>query len=313
VTSGFAHTPVLLTATLDALQLRSGGQYVDATLGGGGHAEKILELTGPDGRLLGIDADPAALRAGSARLARFGDRVVLAQSYFDRLAEIAAEHAIAAADGILFDLGVSSPQLDEPERGFSFRYDAPLDMRFGPGAGRRASELVNELTAEELQLLFQELGEERNARRVAREIVAARARRPIRTTGELAAIVSAAKRGPRERIHPATRVFQALRMAVNDELGRLRRALPQALELLGKGGRLAVISFHSGEDRVVKQFMQAEARGCICPPETPICICGHEPRLRIVTRRPIKASQTETAENPRARSAKLRVVERLAA
>jgi 16S rRNA (cytosine1402-N4)-methyltransferase len=311
VTSGFDHTPVLLTETLTALQPRSGGLYIDATVGGGGHAEKVLDSSRPDGLLLGIDADPLALAASAGRLVEFGSRVRLVQAYFDQLARVAPEAGFARVDGVLFDLGVSSPQLNRGERGFSFQHDAPLDMRFGPGAETTAEVLVNELPADELTRIFREYGEERFAGRIARWITEARASRPIRSTGELAAVVVRAKPGGyRETIHPATRVFQALRIAVNDELGRLRRALPQALDLLVTGGRLAVISFHSLEDRIVKQFIRDESRGCICPPEVPVCQCGRMPRLTHVTRRPVMATAEEIALNPRARSAKLRVAER---
>jgi 16S rRNA (cytosine1402-N4)-methyltransferase len=314
VTPQFLHTPVLLTETLEALQPRTGGRYIDATLGGGGHAEKVLELSSPDGLLLGIDADPAALHAAHEHLARFGDRFQPVESFYDDLAALTRGTPFERADAILFDLGVSSPQLDQPARGFSFQYDAPLDMRFGPRADRTAAELVNTLDAGELQLLFQEYGEERFARRIAQAIVAARARQPLTTTGELAAVVArAVPRSRQERIHPATRVFQALRIAVNDELDRLRRALPQTIDILRPGGRLAVISFHSLEDRTVKQFIRREATACVCPPETPVCVCQHRPTLKAVTRRPIEASVAETTANPRARSAKLRVAERLAA
>jgi 16S rRNA (cytosine1402-N4)-methyltransferase len=286
---------------------------VDATLGGGGHAERILELSAPDGVLLGIDADPAAIDAGRARLAPFGDRVILANAFFDDLARLAAEAGLAAVDGILLDLGVSSPQLDTGERGFSFRQDAPLDMRLGPAAGGTAADLVNSLPAADLQRIFRDFGEERYAGRIARSIVATRARTPIRTTGQLADLVGRARpRARGERIHPATRVFQALRIAVNDELGRLQRVLPQARDLLHGGGRLAVISFHSLEDRIVKQFMRQEAKGCICPPELPSCVCGRRPTLRVITSKPISAAPAELRLNPRARSARLRVAERIA-
>jgi 16S rRNA (cytosine1402-N4)-methyltransferase len=312
VTTGYDHVPVLLTETIQALQPRPGGLYVDATVGGGGHTEKVLELSIPNGRLLALDADPVALDASRSRLARFGDRVVFAQSYSDEMLEAAHEHGFRNVDGVLFDLGVSSPQLDTPERGFSFQFDAPLDMRFGPEADRSAADLVNELSERQLREIIGEYGEERFAGRIARRIVEERATRHILTTQHLADVVTRAKPSSKsERIHPATRVFQALRIAVNDELGRLSRALPQAVELLGAGGRLAVISFHSLEDRIVKQFMRQETTGCICPPELPVCVCGRTPTLSLVTRRPLRASEEEIAANQRARSAKLRVGERL--
>jgi 16S rRNA (cytosine1402-N4)-methyltransferase len=311
LTAEFSHASVLLSESIAALQPRSGGRYIDATVGGGGHAEKILELSAPDGKLLGLDADPAALTATRRRLAPYGQRVVLVETYFDHLAEAARRTGFEGADGILFDLGVSSPQLDRPERGFSFAADDPLDMRLGPSAERSAEALVNGLPAAELERIIRDFGEERYARRVAERIVRERTSSPIRTTGQLAEIVKRAKPRSNERIHPATRVFQALRIAVNDELDRLQRALPQALEALGQGGRLAVISFHSLEDRIVKVFFREEARGCVCPPELPACVCGRQPSLRIVTRKPVTATAGEVDSNPRARSAKLRVAEKM--
>ncbi|HZU12566.1 MAG TPA: 16S rRNA (cytosine(1402)-N(4))-methyltransferase RsmH [Chloroflexota bacterium] len=308
MTLQFAHTPVLLPETLEALQPHPSGRYIDATLGGGGHAESVLDMSSPTGRLLGIDADPQALEAASARLARFGDRVVVAEAYFDVLEALAQDAGFAGADAVFFDLGVSSPQLDTPERGFSFQSDAPLDMRMGPGAGTTAADLVNDLPANELQRIFREYGEERYAGRIANAIVR---RRPIASTRELADLVVHATPRSRERIHPATRVFQALRIAVNDELVRLGQALPQAVHVACTGGRIAVITFHSLEDRIVKRFFRQEARGCICPPTVPVCVCGRVPTLRTLTPRPITASSAEIAANPRARSAKLRVAERL--
>jgi 16S rRNA (cytosine1402-N4)-methyltransferase len=312
VTSDFVHTPVLLSETITAIRPSPGGAYIDATLGGGGHAEKVLELSSPHGIVLGIDADPVALEATRRRLAAYGDRLITANAYFDQLTDVAQAAGLSSVDGVFFDLGVSSPQLDTAERGFSFQHDAPLDMRFGPLARHSAAEIVNTLSAGELQRIFREYGEERFARRVAQRVIAERERAPITTTRQLADIVTRAKpRSRGEQIHPATRVFQALRIAVNDELGRLSRALPQAVALLRAGGRLAVISFHSLEDRIVKNFVRDEARGCVCPPEIPVCICGRQPTLRSLTPRPITASAEEVAANPRARSARLRVAERL--
>ena len=314
MTSGFNHAPVLLAETVTALQPRSGGRYIDATVGGGGHAEKVLESSRPAGLLLGIDADPAALAAAEQRLSPFGARIRLVQSYFDDLGRQAPAAGFGSVQGILFDLGVSSPQLDSGQRGFSFQQDAPLDMRFGPQAPVTAEELINSLSLAELTRIFRDYGEERFAGRIARRIVEERSHRPILSTSELATIVLRAKpAGHREPIHPATRVFQALRIAVNDELDRLRRALPQALDLLASGGRLAVISFHSLEDRIVKEFIRDEVKGCICPPQVPICQCGRMPRLRAIARKPVIATPEEIRVNPRARSAKLRVAERLAA
>jgi 16S rRNA (cytosine1402-N4)-methyltransferase len=314
VTAPFAHRPVLVSETIQALQPESGGRFIDATVGGGGHAEKLLESTAPDGLLLGIDADPSAILAARHRLQRFEGRVTLVEAFFDALEPLAIENGFQASHGLVFDLGVSSPQLDLPERGFSFQTEAPLDMRFGPSVPETAADLVNSRSMSELEQIFKEYGEERYARRVARRIVDERRHGPIDTTSRLADIVTGAKPFSRgEKIHPATRVFQGLRIAVNDELNRLRRALPQALEVLQVGGRLAVISFHSLEDRIVKQFMRQEARGCICPPTAPICTCGRKPTLRIITRRPITASVEEVRANPRARSAKLRTAERIQA
>jgi 16S rRNA (cytosine1402-N4)-methyltransferase len=312
VSSSFNHTSVLLSESVDMLALIPGSRIIDCTLGGGGHAERILELTGPDGALLGIDADPAAVDAARIRLARFGDRVRFANTYFDDLDTVARSEGFEAADGILFDLGVSSPQIDTPERGFSFQADAPLDMRFGPAAVQSAGDLVNSSSEGDLERIFREYGEERYARRIARAIVDVRRQGPITSTAVLAGIVARAKPyAASERIHPATRVFQALRIAVNDELGRLRHALDAAVQLLRPGGRLVVISFHSLEDRIVKQVMRDQARGCMCPPQVPVCICHHTAALRIVTRKPVEASAAEVAVNPRARSAKLRAAERL--
>jgi 16S rRNA (cytosine1402-N4)-methyltransferase len=321
VTAEFDHIPVLLKEILVALQPEPGRRYIDVTLGAGGHGERMLEMTSPDGVLLGIDADPSALAASRRRLARFGDRVTLVESYFDRLGEIALQAGFTSVDGVLFDLGVSSPQLDDARRGFSFQQDAPLDMRFGPLAPQTAADLVRTMTQAELQKIFQEFGEERYSRRIAQRIVEERSHHPIETTRQLATLVAAAMphriaarprdSSRRAQIHPATRVFQALRIAVNDELGRLQRALPQAVELLRAGARLAVISFHSLEDRIVKQFIRRELRGCICPPDVVDCACHHAPTLRQITRRPLIPSADEIAINPRARSAKLRVAERL--
>jgi 16S rRNA (cytosine1402-N4)-methyltransferase len=309
-----SHTPVLTTETINALQPRAGGRYIDATLGGGGHAEEVLRMSGPQGALLGIDADPEALSLARSRLAPFGARIVTVESYFDRISFVAREAGFDPVDGILFDLGVSSMQLERSDRGFSFQTDGPLDMRLGPSADRTAVDLVNGLSVAELQRIFQEYGEERYARRIAQSIVAQRAHGRIQTTAELARTVTSAvpARDSRTRIHPATRVFQALRIAVNDELIRLSAALPQATDLLRAGGRLVVISFHSLEDRIVKRFMREESRGCVCPPGIPVCACGHAPRLQPLTARPISASLEEITANPRARSAKLRAAERVA-
>lgn len=301
------HVPVLFTEVLDWLQPAPGGRYIDATLGLGGHAAGILERSAPDGRLLGIDRDPQALKLAQQRLAAFGERVMIRCASFTDLLSVAREAGFDQVNGILFDLGVSSLQLDNAQRGFSFRASGPLDMRMGPDAEHDAAELVNTLPEEELARIIYEFGEERHARRIARAICSAR---PFHDTSSLAAVVARAA-GPSGKIHPATRTFQALRIAVNDELGALQRALPQAVTCLAPYGRLVVISFHSLEDRIVKQFMQREMRNCICPPEMPVCTCGHRATLQLGTRKPVKASEDEVARNPRSRSARLRAAIKL--
>jgi 16S rRNA (cytosine1402-N4)-methyltransferase len=300
---------VLLHETVELLAPRAGGRYVDCTVGAGGHARAILEASGPDGRLLGLDADASALALAREQLARFGGRVELVHANFRDVAAVARAHGFDGADGVLLDLGVSSMQLDTAERGFSFRADAPLDMRLDTSGGITAAELIASLGERELADLIHRLGEEPRARAVARAVVAARRRAPIETTGQLAAVVSRVV--PRGRIHGATRTFQALRIAVNDELGALREALLGAHDVLSDGGRLAVISFHSLEDRVVKQYIAAQSRPCACPPRTPVCVCGRQPRLLPVTRKPVTPGPDELRANPRARSAKLRVAARL--
>jgi 16S rRNA (cytosine1402-N4)-methyltransferase len=299
------HVPVLSQPTIELLEPRPGGRYVDATLGGGGHARLILERIQPDGRLLAIDRDPAAVAA--ARLP-----AELRQGDFRELAEIARRAGFAAVQGVLFDLGLSSLQLGDPARGFSFRHPGPLDMRFDPGQALTAERLVNQLPEAELARLIRTYGQERWAARIAAFVVR---RRPLYTTADLAAAVEAAvprRAWPRD-IHPATRTFQAIRMRVNDELASLESGLEGALQILAPGGRLVVISFHSLEDRLVKRFLERESRDCLCPPEQPVCTCGHRARLRVVTRRPLRPSAAEVASNPRSRSARLRAAERLAA
>jgi 16S rRNA (cytosine1402-N4)-methyltransferase len=302
-----SHIPVLYQEVLAGLRIRPGGHYIDATVGGGGHARGILIASAPDGKLLGIDADPTAVVLARKQLAEFGERVILVQGNFAKLEEIVVRHGFCPVDGILLDLGLSSMQLEAAGRGFSFHLDGPLDMRFAPNQTTTAADLVNTLSVEELAGILSQYGEERQAWRIARAIVA---ERPIHTTGELAALVERTV-GHRRRIHPATRTFQALRIAVNDELGCLAEALPQALRLLIPGGCLAITSFHSLEDRLVKGFFQREARDCLCPPEVPICTCGHRAALGIVTKKPIRPSADEVAANPRSRSAKLRIAYRL--
>jgi 16S rRNA (cytosine1402-N4)-methyltransferase len=302
------HVPVLFQAVMDGLEVRLGGRYIDATVGGGGHAAGILAASSPDGRLLGLDRDPSAIETARTHLSAYPGRIVLVHSSFARLAEVAEAYRFVPADGVLFDLGLSSLQLADPTRGFAFMADGPLDMRFDPAkGGPTAATLVNRLSPEEMTALLYRYGEERHARRIAEAIVAAR---PLHTTKELAVVVEQVA-GQRGRIHPATRTFQALRIAVNEEMDALEAALPQAVEILAVGGRLAVISFHSLEDRVVKRFLRRESRDCICPPELPICTCDHRATVRSITRKPVRPTADEIAANPRARSARLRVAERM--
>ena len=311
------HLPVLVDEVIQMLAPAAGSLHIDATLGGGGHTERILEAASPDGRLLGLDADPAAIARVEARLrARYGDRLVLRQANFRELASVAPSAGFPAVDGCLFDLGLSSYQLADRERGFGFRTGGPLDMRFDPSRGVPAAELLASLDTAELTALFRRYGEEPRAPRIARAIVDARRVAPVATAEELAALVErVAPPNPRirRRTHPATRVFQALRIAVNEELEALQAGLAAALDLLRPGGRLVVLSYHSLEDRIVKRFFQAERRGCVCPPELPVCVCGRNPRLRLVTSPSLTPSATEIEANPRARSARLRAAERLAA
>lgn len=304
------HVPVLWREALDLLNPKPGGAYVDCTLGGGGHSAGILDPSAPGGRLLGLDADPGALVEAERRLAPYAPRYTLAHANFGDLEKTARWNGFDEVDGVLFDLGVSSFELDRPERGFSFRAEAPLDMRLDPTRGETAADLVNSLSVDELAKLLYEYGEEPRARSIARAIGVARARSPILTTTALAAIVERAAGGG-GRIHPATRTFQALRIAVNRELDALAAALPQALELLVPGGRLVVISFHSLEDRIVKRFFAERARGCICPPELPVCVCDHKPSVELLTRKAVTPSEEEIARNPRSRSAKLRGARKL--
>ena len=311
------HLPVMPDEVITTLAPASGSLQIDATLGGGGHTERILEATSPDGRLLGLDADPAAIARVDARLRPvYGDRLVLRQANFRELAEVAPAAGFGAVDGALFDLGLSSFQLADTERGFGFRAGGPLDMRFDTSRGVPAAELLATLDAKELTALFRRYGEEPKAGRIARAIVEARREAPIETAEELAALVERVlPRNPRQprRTHPATRVFQALRIAVNEELEALEAGLAAAVDLLRPGGRLVVLSYHSLEDRIVKRFFAAERRGCVCPPELPVCVCGRNPRLRLLTRRSVTPTPEEVAANPRSRSARMRAAERLAA
>jgi len=311
------HMPVLAEEVISMLSPASGSLQIDATVGGGGHTERILEATTPDGRLLGLDADGAAIARVDARLRpRFGDRLVLRRANFRELKDVAPDAGFGVVDGLLFDLGLSSFQLADTDRGFGIRAGGPLDMRFDTSRGVPAAELLATLDADELTALFRNFGEEPNARRIARAIVDTRRTTPVTTSEELAALVErTVGRGKpgRRRIHPATRVFQALRIAVNEELDALQDGLAAAVDLLRPGGRLVVLSYHSLEDRIVKRFLDAERKGCICPPELPVCVCGRSPRLRLVTRPSLTPTDAEIAENPRARSARLRAAERMAA
>jgi 16S rRNA (cytosine1402-N4)-methyltransferase len=304
------HVPVMVEEVLAWLDPRSPGVYVDATVGAGGHAEAILERIAPAGRLIGIDRDADALAMATARLARYGTAVTLQHANYTAIRAVVAEAGIEAVDGIVMDLGASSLQLEAPERGFSFTRPGPLDMRMDRTQDLSAADLVNELAEDELQGVIWTYGEERWARRIAREITR---RRPLHTTGELAAVVADAipRRAWPRGIHPATRTFQALRIATNRELESLEQALPDAVGTLRGGGKICAITFHSLEDRIVKHTYLRLSRGCICPPGSPHCTCGGKRWLRVLTRKPVTASLDEVVRNARARSAKLRVAERI--
>lgn len=308
----FIHETVLLQETVAALEPQSGGRYIDCTLGGAGHSRLLLQQSEPLGMLLALDQDENAINNAKISLEPFLNRVQFVQTNFRSLEPTAKARDFFGANGVMFDLGVSSPQFDEPERGFSYRFDAPLDMRMDARREVTAESLVNELSEEELAHVFFHYGEEKFSRRIARRIVEARTRQRITSTEHLAelvkeAIPAAARRtGP----HPARRVFQALRIAVNDELEALREGLEAALHVVSPKGRIAVITFHSLEDRIVKQVFQDWARGCICPPDFPVCQCHRVPRAQIITRKPTLPTEEEVARNPRARSAKLRVAQK---
>lgn len=309
----FHHVSILLRECLDALAIRPDGTYIDATLGGAGHSLRIAERLGPSGRLICIDRDDAALENAKTRLAPVMDRVTLAKSDFRALDEVLAAEGLAGADGILFDLGVSSPQLDEAERGFSYMQDAPLDMRMDRQQALSAYDVVNTWSREDIRKILFEYGEERYAPLIAAAIERRRAEKPIQTTGELVDLIRGAMpaAGLREKQHPAKRSFQAIRIAVNDELGAVREAMGKAIDVLKPGGRLAVITFHSLEDRIVKEAFRTAAQGCTCPRDFPVCVCGKKPKVRLVSRKPILPGAEEVQENARARSAKLRVCEKL--
>ncbi|NLW03223.1 MAG: 16S rRNA (cytosine(1402)-N(4))-methyltransferase RsmH [Clostridiaceae bacterium] len=311
----FEHKPVMLDECIEYLNIRADGIYVDATLGGAGHSSEILKRLGPKGFLIGIDQDRNAIEAAGQKLEKVQTqgRYVLCHTNFENIREVIGMQKIKAVDGVLMDLGVSSHQLDEGERGFSYRHDAPLDMRMDKREERDAAWVVNNLDREELARIIREYGEEKWASRIAEFIVKFREIQKITTTGQLADIIKAAipaaarRKGP----HPAKRTFQAIRIQVNRELEVLGKALEEVIGLLNPGGRLAVITFHSLEDRTVKQTFRDRAQGCVCPGDFPRCVCGREPEIRIITKKPVTASKSELDENPRARSAKLRVAEKI--
>ena len=310
--SEFHHVSVLLQECLEGLNIRPDGIYVDGTLGGAGHSSRIAErLT--TGRLIGIDRDPVALAAAGERLKPWKDRVSLVHSNFSEIKQVLADLQIPGVDGILLDLGVSSPQLDDGQRGFSYMADAPLDMRMNGQDLLTAREVVNSWPQEELKRILYTYGEERYAPQIAAAICRRREEAPIETTLELVDIIRSAMPAAalREKQHPAKRSFQAIRIAVNDELGSVEKVMADAIPLLNPGGRLAVITFHSLEDRIVKNAMAEAARGCTCPPNFPVCVCGKKPRVKLISRKPIVSGEAELVENPRARSAKLRVCEKL--
>lgn len=310
--SEFHHVSVLLDECIDGLNIRPDGIYVDGTLGGAGHSSQIAaRLT--SGRLIGIDRDPIALKAARERLAPFGDRVTLVHSNFSQIAKVLDDLGIDGVDGILLDLGVSSPQLDDGQRGFSYMVDAPLDMRMNNGDVLTAETIVNTWSYEELRRILFDYGEERYAPQIAANICRVRETKPIKTTLELVDVIRASMPAfaLREKQHPAKRSFQAIRIAVNDELGAVHQVMDAAIPKLNPGGRLAIITFHSLEDRIVKNAMADAAKGCICPPNFPVCVCGKKPQVKLVNRKPIISGEEELERNPRARSAKLRICEKI--
>jgi len=306
-----AHVSVLLREAIEFLRPGPGGRYVDGTLGGGGHSEAILAASDPDGQVLGLDRDDQAITVARARLQRFGSRVILRQASFSEVREVLGAIGWSDVDGIILDLGVSSWQIDAPERGFSFRLGGRLDMRMDRRQSLDAHHLVNTASVAELTRIFREYGEEPQARRIAEKIIAARKQRTIEGTEELARLVERVKGGRRRDHHPATQVFQALRIAVNRELDQLEQFLSGGFELLRPGGRMVIISFHSLEDRLVKNAFRRWSRACLCPPRALVCRCGWSQKVKVLTKRPVAPGDAETAANPRARSAKLRAVEGL--
>lgn len=310
--SQFHHVSVLLEECLDALDIKPDGIYVDGTLGGAGHSSQIAARL-KTGRLIGIDRDPVALKAAGERLEPYKNNVTLVHSNFCEIAQVLKKQGISGVDGILLDLGVSSPQLDDAARGFSYMADAPLDMRMNAGDLLSARDVVNTWPQEELRRILYVYGEERYAPQIASAICRRREQAPIETTLQLVDVIRSAMPASalREKQHPAKRSFQAIRIAVNDELGSVEKVMRDAIPLLNPGGRLAVITFHSLEDRIVKSAMAEAAKGCTCPPEFPVCVCGKKPQVKLVSRKPVVAGDAELEENPRARSAKLRVCEKL--
>ena len=310
--SEFHHVSVLLEECIAGLNIRPDGIYVDGTLGGGGHSSRIAALL-TTGRHIGIDRDPVALKAAGKRLEPYADRVTLVHANFCEMASVLKNLGISGVDGILLDLGVSSPQLDDGERGFSYMVDAPLDMRMNSEDALSAYDVVNSWPYDELKRILYDYGEERYAPKIAAAICSRRENAPIATTLELVDVIRGAMPASalREKQHPAKRSFQAIRIAVNDELGAVSKVMEDAIPLLNPGGRLAVITFHSLEDRIVKNAMAEAAKGCTCPPNFPVCVCGNKPKVKIITRKPIVSGEEELERNPRARSAKLRICEKL--
>ncbi len=304
----FTHIPVLYRQTIEFLRPVSNGRYIDGTFGAGGHSIGILQASAPDGRVLAFDKDPEAITFGMGRMGDYAGRITAVNASYADMESIAPAHGFDQVDGILLDLGLSSRQLDNAQRGFSFMRDGQLDMRFDPTQGETAADLINNLTESELADIIWRYGEDRRSRKMARLIVA---NRPINSTRRLADLIAQKMSNPRRRIHPATQLFQALRIAVNHELEAVETGIPAAINLLKPGGRIAVISFHSLEDRFVKQLFRRLTKACICPPRQPICTCDTEPTLKRITRKPIQANEQEIQENPRSRSARLRVAEKL--
>ena len=303
-----AHIPVLLESCMQLLDSQPGGSYADGTLGAGGHSEAILKASSPDGKLIAFDLDPVAIGIAQERLAPFGERVTIVRDSYVNLGEYVPENSL---DGFIVDLGVSSMQLDQADRGFSFLQDGPLDMRFSPEQTVSAADIVNNWSQDDLARILWVYGEERKSRQIAAMICAERDRNRIETTGQLREVIEQAAGGSREKIHPATRSFQAIRIAVNEELKAVETVLPAAMKALKPGGRLLAISFHSLEDRIVKNYFKTESKDCLCPPEQPVCTCGHRAVLRELTRHPVVADENEIKVNPRARSAKLRAAVKL--